>query len=243
MRTSNISKDIKEKLTSHWVDNHVGLIIQKLKGYEYNFKSNFRSDVCTPDVLLDQLRYRLDLEFIDGKRSILYRICEQDIPPSRPMVLYVSSHHPLCLSDGWYEMKAGGDVLVEKRLLKLKLGSKILTCGAQLSKEAKPGHPLDDGSQLVVSANSTRRVKWYTKLGYFNRTIPAVPLSCTDITGGMIYKTELTILRRYPDIWLLDDAANKDRRRAVTKRQRDRWFHQKDLKNDKRRESVIDDVQ
>ena len=139
-------------------------------------------------------------------------------------------------------MVTTGDVLIEKRLLKLPIGSKILICGAQLSKDAKPGSPLENGSQLVISANSTRRVKWSVKMGFFNQDIPPVPLSSTDSNGGMIYKTEVTILRRYPDIWLIDDASNRERRKTVSKRQRDRWFKEKDLKNEQRRESVIEDV-
>ena len=99
LMTSNISNPIKSKLNREWIENHTSLILHKLKGYEYNLKCNFRSEVYTPEVLLEQLRYRLDVEYIDGKRSILQRISEHDILPTQPMVLYVSSHSPLRLSD------------------------------------------------------------------------------------------------------------------------------------------------
>ena len=186
--TSSMDQSIKNKVSLEWVQNHSVLIIAKLRGYQYNLAKNFETDMLTPETLMEQLRYRADLEFIDGKRSILFRISEGDLSPNQPMILYLSSHIPLRLSDGWYQANITGDHLIEKRLLKTKIGQKVLICGASLGKDAKNGHPLECPQVLSISANSTRRVKWDTKLGYFYSKIPPTPLSCLDDAGGLVYR-------------------------------------------------------
>ena len=105
LMTSNISDSVKRQLTFDWVRNHARLILLKLIGYKNHFSRNFRSEVLTPENLMEQLRYRLDREFIDGSRTILRRVSEHDVPPSAPMLLFVSEHNPLRLSDGWYQAR------------------------------------------------------------------------------------------------------------------------------------------
>ena len=120
----------------------------------------------------------------------------------------------------------------------------MLISSAELSRDAQAAHPLESQATLTISANSTRRVKWHAKLGLFTGYIPSLSLAAAHALGGNIFKTEVTILRKYPDIWLIDDAANNDgRRRTMTRRQRERWIQAKELKSDKKRQALIDDVQ
>ena len=144
------------------------------------------------------------------------------------------------LSDGWYEIKCDGDALIKQRLEKLPIGSKILICGATLAKDAQAAHPLENISEIHISANSTKRVKWHTKLGPFYKNVPPSSLSSISTSGRSIYKLKLKITRKYPDIWLQDNPAkeSKDRRAVFSKRQRDRWHAQKDKDLDKQRESL-----
>lgn len=57
---------------------------------------------------------------------------------------------------------------------------------------------------LNISANSTRRAKWYTKLGYYKETWPfAVSLNSVHGNGGMIARTRGYVLRVYPLVHLI----------------------------------------
>ena len=99
--SSNIDSTLHSKISLAWISNHVRLITQKLVGY--STKLNGSEGLLNPENLLSQLRYRADLEFIEGKRSILYRIAEGDVVSSIPMVLFISAK--TTLSDGWYQIK------------------------------------------------------------------------------------------------------------------------------------------
>ena len=103
LMTSNLSESIKHKVSFEWVQNHAKLVLMKLIGYKNHFSRNFRSEVLTPENLMEQLRLRLDREFIDGSRTVLRRVSEQDIPATCPMLLFISDVNPLRLSDGWYQ--------------------------------------------------------------------------------------------------------------------------------------------
>ena len=142
------------------------------------------------------------------------------------------------LSDGWYEIKCTGDSLIEKRLQKLKIGSKILVCGATLAKDVQAAHPLESISEINICANSTKRVKWHTKLGPFFKNVPPSSLASVSSAGKTIFKLKLKIVRKYPDIWIQDNPAKEKRRAIFSKRQRDRWHAQKDKDMDLQRESL-----
>ncbi|CAG5076423.1 Oidioi.mRNA.OKI2018_I69.PAR.g8457.t1.cds [Oikopleura dioica] len=236
LHSSTINRSLHSKLSINWVENHAKLVKQKLAGYNNYLDHELREKVFTPDALVDQLRLRADLEFIDGKRSLIVKISEHEVSPAMPAVLYISSKEPLRLSDGWYEIKCDGDALIKQRLEKLPIGSKILICGATLARDAQASHPLKNISEIQITANSTKRVKWHTKLGPFFKSVPPSTLSSISSSGGSIYKLKLKITRKYPDIWLQDKPG--DRRVVFSKRQRDRWLAQKEKDLDKQRESL-----
>ncbi|CBY22827.1 unnamed protein product [Oikopleura dioica] len=221
-----------------WVENHVKLVKQKLAGYHNYLDHQLFGLIFDPDELLLQLRLRADVEFIDGKRSLIVKISEQDVAPTMPAVLYISSKQPLRLSDGWYEINCTGDSLMEKRLENLSIGSKVLVCGATLSKSVQAAHPLESISEINISANSTKRVKWHTKLGIFFKNVPPSTLSSVSSAGKNIFKLKLKIVRKYPDIWIQDNPAKEKRRAIFSKRQRDRWHAQKDKNMDLQREKL-----
>lgn len=60
-----------------------------------------------------------------------------------------------------------------------------------------------DGVKLKISTNSTRRVRWHTKLGFCkNHTVP-LPISLESVLprGGMIGSLSLVIIRKYPMLY------------------------------------------
>ena len=236
--SSSINSSFHPKLTVKWVENHVKLVKQKLAGYHNYLDHQLFGLIFDPDELLLQLRLRADVEFIDGKRSLIVKISEQDVAPTMPAVLYISSKQPLRLSDGWYEINCTGDSLIEKRLENLSIGSKVLVCGATLSKSVQAAHPLESISEINISANSTKRVKWHTKLGIFFKNVPPSTLSSVSSAGKNIFKLKLKIVRKYPDIWIQDNPAKEKRRAIFSKRQRDRWHAQKDKNMDLQREKL-----
>lgn len=135
-----------------------------------------------------------------------------------------------------------GDEVAEKRLRGVPIGTKVLLTGAELEKGSTAGPPLEYGSTLKVSANSIRRVKWHLKLGIYRDTIPPLPLSAARSNGGNINKTEVVILRRYPDTWLIDDQSGDKRRRTMSKRQRIKFFAEMDRKRESKIDSIVKGV-
>ena len=135
-----------------------------------------------------------------------------------------------------------GDDIAEKRLRGVPIGTKVLLSGATMEKGSTAGHPLDNGSTLKVSANSIRRVKWHMKLGIYPDKIPPLALVSAHQNGGNIHKTEVVILRRYPDTWLIDDPSGEKRRRTMSKRQRTRFFTEMDRKRESKIDSIVKDV-
>ena len=52
---------------------------------------------------------------------------------------------------------------------------------------------------LKLNANSTRRARWYTKLGYYCKPLaPVLPLSSLDPEGGMVGCVDVIVTRIYP---------------------------------------------
>lgn len=63
---------------------------------------------------------------------------------------------------------------------------------------------MPSSAALKFSANSSRRVKWHTKLGYFNggRSI-SFPMKSIDPNGGNICKFMAFVVRIYPMLFVV----------------------------------------
>ena len=62
--------------------------------------------------VLEQLRYRYDVEIIEGKRSVIRKITEQDDILGKTMCLYVAAitsvgldRTVITVTDGWYSLR------------------------------------------------------------------------------------------------------------------------------------------
>lgn len=61
-----------------------------------------------------------------------------------------------------------------------------------------------NGIKLKISTNSTRRVRWHAKLGFYKNCTLPIPISLESVlpNGGMIGSLSLVILRKYPIMFL-----------------------------------------
>ena len=243
--SSNIDSTLHSKISLAWISNHCQLITQKLVGYTARLNGN--EGLLNPETLLAQLRYRADLEFIEGKRSILYRIAEGDMVPSIPMVLFISA--PGTLSDGWYEIKFKVDSKSNSVLMKrLKVGSKLLVCNLEQPKGTKSeaGHPLDNHTEYVLNPNSVKLARWDLKLGQWNEErlgpVPSFGIHAVELNCGPVFRMKLQVLRAYPLTHLIDDTKsyiqNRNRRKTLSCRQLKKQERSRDEALDKFKENI-----
>ena len=241
--SSNIDSTLHSKISLAWISNHVRLITQKLVGY--STKLNGSEGLLNPENLLSQLRYRADLEFIEGKRSILYRIAEGDVVSSIPMVLFISSKNTL--SDGWYQIKFKMDSNSEL-MKRVKVGSKLLVCNLEQPKGTKSeaGHPLENQTEYVMNPNSVKLARWDLKLGQWNEErlgpVPSFGIDAVELNCGPVFRMRLQVLRAYPLTHLIDDSKsyiqNRNRRKTLSCRQLKKQERSRDEALDKYKENI-----
>jgi len=241
--SSNIDSTLHSKISLAWISNHVRLITQKLVGY--STKLNGSEGLLNPENLLSQLRYRADLEFIEGKRSILYRIAEGDVVSSIPMVLFISAKNTL--SDGWYQIKFKMDSNSEL-MKRVKVGSKLLVCNLEQPKGSKSeaGHPLENQTEYVMNPNSVKLARWDLKLGQWNEErlgpVPSFGIDAVELNCGPVFRMRLQVLRAYPLTHLIDDSKsyiqNRNRRKTLSCRQLKKQERSRDEALDKYKENI-----
>ncbi|MED6231722.1 hypothetical protein ATANTOWER_006074 [Ataeniobius toweri] len=111
------------------------------------------------------------------------------------------------LTDGWYAIKAQLDEPLTAMLHKgrLAVGGKLIIHGAQLVGSQDACSPLEapDSLMLKICANSTRRARWDTKLGFHRDPRPfLLPIFCLYSNGGPVGCVDIIILRSYPIQWM-----------------------------------------
>ncbi|KAL5459909.1 hypothetical protein EMCRGX_G033299 [Ephydatia muelleri] len=119
-------------------------------------------------------------------------------PPDPPCVV---------LTDGWYSLPGILDAALKHAVRRgvVRVGTKVITSGAELVGGSGPTHPLEAPPTLALklSANSTRRVRWFARLGYHRSPLPIrVPLESTLPTGGLVGNTEVLVSRVYPPVFM-----------------------------------------
>ncbi|NWR51019.1 BRCA2 protein, partial [Regulus satrapa] len=216
-------------ITEAWVYNHYRWIVWKLAAMEVSFPHEFANRCLTPEMVLLQLKYRYDLEVDKSKRSAIRKIMERDDAAGKTLVLCISKIISLDtvvspsssnknveskkaaalieVTDGWYGIRALLDpplkALLDRR--RLTVGQKIIVHGAELVGPQNGCTPLEapDSLMLKISANSTRRVRWHTKLGFHRDPRPfPLPLSSLYSEGGAVGCIDVVIQRTYPMQWM-----------------------------------------
>ncbi|XP_059321939.1 breast cancer type 2 susceptibility protein [Ammospiza nelsoni] len=216
-------------ITEAWVYNHYRWIVWKLAAMEVSFPHEFANRCLTPEMVLLQLKYRYDLEVDKSKRSAIKKIMERDDAACKTLVLCISKIISLNtvvspnssnknmeskkaaalieVTDGWYGIRALLDpplkAFLDRR--RLTVGQKIIVHGAELVGPQNGCPPLEapDSLMLKISANSTRRVRWHTKLGFHRDPRPfPVPLSSLYSEGGAVGCIDVVVQRTYPIQWM-----------------------------------------
>ena len=111
------------------------------------------------------------------------------------------------LTDGWYSLPGILDSVLKHAVRRgmVCVGTKVVTSGAELVGGSGPTHPLEAPPTLALklSANSTRRVRWFARLGYHRSPLPIrVPLGSVLPTGGLVGNTEALVCRVYPLVFM-----------------------------------------
>jgi len=210
----------KKLIKRNWIENHYRWVIWKLVNYERKYPEQFAASAITPTSVVYQLKYRYDKEIEHAQRSCLKKIYERDDVASRRIVLCVSSllntkqtttndnkENTIELTDGWYPIKACLDsyLMYWVREGKITVGTKLCIYGADLVGSEQGCDPLESPDTLVLKlhGNSTRRACWDTKLGYQPMKLGfCVPMNSINADGGLIGRTDLIILRKYPLQWM-----------------------------------------
>ncbi|NXI03575.1 BRCA2 protein, partial [Pachycephala philippinensis] len=216
-------------ITEAWVYNHYRWIVWKLAAMEVSFPQEFANRCLTPEMVLLQLKYRYDLEVDKSKRSAIKKITERDDAAGKTLVLCISKIISLNtvvspsssnknmeskkaaaiieVTDGWYGIRAFLDpplkAFLDRR--RLTVGQKIIVHGAELVGPQNGCTPLEapDSLMLKISANSTRRARWHTKLGFHRDPRPfPLPLSSLYSEGGAVGCVDVVIQRTYPIQWV-----------------------------------------
>ncbi|KAK3531907.1 hypothetical protein QTP70_034409 [Hemibagrus guttatus] len=224
---------VDPKLISEaWVHNHYRWIVWKRASMERAFPEMMGGRCLTPEQVLLQLKLRYDIEVDHSRRSALKKVIERDDTPAKTIVLCVcgiakgdqspvrseeamdtkdtkpeSPAAVIWLTDGWYPIKALLDLPLSTMLRKgcLRVGVKLLIHGAELigSQDACPPLEAPESLMLKISANSTRRARWDTKLGFYKdpRPFPLL-LSSLYANGGVVSCVDIIVLRSYPTQWM-----------------------------------------
>ncbi|KAJ0182997.1 hypothetical protein K1T71_000973 [Dendrolimus kikuchii] len=139
----------KKIIPEKWFENHMKMILWKFFEYENKFPNSMKY-VCRVTNVLEQLKYRYNIELHNAKRPALRRILEKDDIPSKLMVLRVAGIYvddavtysvtnptpniELLLTDGWYAIKSSVDKMMASLICskKIGIGTKLATWGAEL---------------------------------------------------------------------------------------------------------------
>ncbi|KAL7461726.1 hypothetical protein ACHAXS_002141, partial [Conticribra weissflogii] len=232
-----ISQDFDPSLfCTKWILNHYRWIVWKLAAMERRFPQSLGGRYLTYQHVLAQLRMRYEMELQCSKRPAVRKILNKDVSPSTMTILCVSqvlrfkskqqdgktlTEVRLELTDGWYSLPAAVDSfllrLIERR--KIKVGSKLMICNAQLVGADDGVDPLDecyDSSKrnclvlLKINSNNTRLARWDARLGFvspkYNHHLGGTFLvkSLRDVIpdGGTIPAIDLLVCRKYPTLYL-----------------------------------------
>lgn len=209
------------------------IIIKLAAMERYPVNYNAGHQILTPENLLLQIKYRYDREIDMVHRSALRKILEKDDIASKRLVLFISNIHrslidyEVELSDGWYSVRAELDLHLQDYVKKnkIKIGAKLIISGAELRNLNDGCSPLEvcyllslfiklilklftflqipESVRLKIHANSTRRAKWDTRLGFYR--VPSnfhIYLDTVLPNGGNIGKIIVCVVRLYPLLYM-----------------------------------------
>ncbi|GAB6026001.1 Breast cancer 2, early onset [Chamberlinius hualienensis] len=199
-------------IAERWVFNHYRWIIWKLASLEIKFPDEFGGKLLTPNTVLDQLHYRYNCEIDHSQRSAIKKLVEQDDTPFKTIILCVVSiyknntsekgSHLLDVTDGWYVIKAITDEKLSSLIQanKIFVGTKLIIFGCEFSSSFNACDPLeiDSNVTLKLNANSCRRARWHSKLGFQYAPLPSLSIKSLYPDGGRLPAVDILVARVFP---------------------------------------------
>ncbi|KAL0230948.1 hypothetical protein GEMRC1_010353 [Eukaryota sp. GEM-RC1] len=165
-------------------------------------------------LIRNHLLYRYQRFFLKGQHSILWKVLEGDLPPSMPFVLQVLrtfANGQLLVTDGWGVITALLDEHLQKRQKfgRISIGTKLFVSHCSFSsipEDFDPFKILHEGISLKLSFNTTKPVKWWTKLGFHKKLCHwsqrIVPIESIRIGGGLVPAMKLCVQRILPMLFV-----------------------------------------
>lgn len=219
------AKGIDPQLISpQWFANAYKLILWKLVSMELLLPEERKDEILTVDNVLNELHYRYYMEIDLVKRSSLRECLEMDAVPGQLMVLVVEDVRDngglVILCDGQYSVKARIDAFLQRQIERglLRRGIKLIVDSAEFINLDRGYAPLEvpDSVLLQIHGNSTRRCRWDTKLGRFNKKPKLkVSLQSVDPLGGVVSAMDLLVVRRYPLLFVSQDRHRNERMQRI----------------------------
>lgn len=189
---------------SDWIKNHSTLLYWKYNSLQIKYPNIFD---FSPNDIFSELLYRYQMEYLEGKRSIVKLIAEKDESPSLNMILVVydiiyDEPLTLVLTDGWYFIRAKVDEPLSWLVMqkKIQVGLKLCIYGAQLESSSYEGISVlesFDKISLKIFANSTKPAGKFAKLGLCKQFCFAVSLNQVFPDGGIIPCLDVVVQRKY----------------------------------------------
>lgn len=233
-----------KSITVEWTANHYRWIVWKFASFIRTFPDSYSPDNLSPGWILSQLIYRYEREIHLCHRSALKKIVERDDAAGKYLCLMVAvideASRIIELSDGWYSIwtcaldQSFWDLVADRRI---HVGMKIEISGASLTGQdaisaleaSSPNSPC----RLVISRNSCRPARWYTKLGFVctsNRAVAFLKeLHQIHPQGGPIPAISVVIDRVYPLLYREERESFNEKATHVSRNERDHYLYLENL--------------
>ncbi|XP_018495367.1 uncharacterized protein LOC100908513 [Galendromus occidentalis] len=229
-----------------WFANHFEMVVWKLASYSSRVKE--LAGCLIFENVLDQLEHRWNVE-LNGQRSPLRMIVERDAPAEATLVLLVKDVQSkyLIVSDGWYSVPCDVDGPLQSLMTKglLRIGQKLCVCGAQLRGAPNGVDPLQlEDARLSIRYNSTRRARWYAKMGYLKKSL-LVPLFSVVLDGGCLPAVRVKISSCSPLMFFekFSQGGSIVRPEAAERKERKNYCEQIESIQEKIREEVLRELE
>lgn len=240
----DLTCSFEANVSIEWVLNHFKQIVWKLCSYIRIAAFDFLpEETLTRDNIFNQLCYRHEVEINQCRRSFLKKLIEKDGTPVGAVNFFIcDKNYPrIQISDGWYSIWAELDRplidLLNQR--KLFIGQKLQIVNPNTSApEAMSILEVNDSNCILkMSFNSTRRIRWYEKLGKTGSFSFSRPLTLIFPDGGLIPCIEICILKSLPVCYLIkytDDTKVKINQKSyeeMIENSREEYQKTKDIKS------------
>ncbi|KAJ3204484.1 Anaphase-promoting complex subunit 1 [Entophlyctis luteolus] len=207
-----------------WTSNHYRWIVWKFASKARAFPELWKENFFCRENVVNELLYRYQIEYCEGKRSCLKKVFEGDQIAEALMILCVADilvdgvsvsesgidangfsgrSIMLELTDGWYAVKSQLDVVLRRAVEneKIVIGQKLMIFGAQAIGSVGSYSPLEAGSKILlgIHGNSTRIATWDAKLGNQRTSFPfQVSIASAKPDGGPLPLVDCIIERVFP---------------------------------------------